>query len=135
MALLAGIEVRIWYVGLSSPELHIARTQSRVRAGGKSIPEETIRNAFDRSRHNLIRLLPRVTELRLYDNSEEADLAGGVPPHPHFILHVVKGSVQNVCGTGGFPDWAKPIIELGFPFCLPGTRQCYTRASRLQPVF
>ena len=30
---------------------------------------------------------------------------------PHLILHVVKGSVQNVCGAEGFPDWAKPIIE------------------------
>ena len=111
MALSAGIEVRIWYVGLSSPELHIARVRARGTAGGKNIPGETIRNAYYRSRHNLIRLLPRVTELRLYDNSEEADPDGGVLPYPHLILHVVKGSVQNVCGAEGFPDWVKPIIE------------------------
>ena len=32
-ALAAGIEVRIWYVGLSTPELHIARVRSRVEKG------------------------------------------------------------------------------------------------------
>ena len=44
-------------------------------------------------------------------------------------------------------DWldAEPFVDsslvamhrsrLGFPFCLPGTRRCYTRASRLQPGF
>ncbi len=29
-ALLDGVEVRVWYVGLTSPELHIARVRSRV---------------------------------------------------------------------------------------------------------
>src|SRR5688572_5180363 len=29
-----GIRVHIWYVGLASPELHIARVRARVRAGG-----------------------------------------------------------------------------------------------------
>jgi predicted ABC-type ATPase len=33
-ALQAGHEVRIWYAGLRSPELHIARVQARARAGG-----------------------------------------------------------------------------------------------------
>ena len=50
MALSAGIEVRIWYVGLSSPELHIARVRARGTSGGKNIPDETIRNAYYRSR-------------------------------------------------------------------------------------
>ncbi len=67
-ALLSGIEVRIAYVGLSSPELHIARVRSRVEKGGHDIPEERIRDRYDRGRLNLIRLLPRLTELRVYDN-------------------------------------------------------------------
>src|ERR1700758_1689443 len=33
-ALAEKIEVRIWYVGLASPELHIARVRSRVSGGG-----------------------------------------------------------------------------------------------------
>jgi cell division protein FtsZ len=38
-----GVEVYVWYVGLSSPELHIERVQARVRRGGHDIPEEHIR--------------------------------------------------------------------------------------------
>ena len=53
-----GIEVRIWYVGLSSPELHVARVRARVAKGGHDIPEARIRERYDAGRLNLIRLLP-----------------------------------------------------------------------------
>jgi predicted ABC-type ATPase len=36
-------DVLIWFCGLSSPELHIARVNARVAAGGHPIPEEKIR--------------------------------------------------------------------------------------------
>src|SRR5687767_15084451 len=39
----AGLELRIGYVGLSSPELHIARVRARVEKGGHDIPEAKIR--------------------------------------------------------------------------------------------
>jgi predicted ABC-type ATPase len=44
-AIASGCEVRIWYAGLKSPELHIARVRSRVSKGGHDIPEATIRNS------------------------------------------------------------------------------------------
>jgi predicted ABC-type ATPase len=53
-ALAAGIDVRMWFVGLSSPELHMARVRARVARGGHDIPEEKIRERYDRSRINLI---------------------------------------------------------------------------------
>lgn len=62
-ALSEGIEVRIWYVGLATVELHIARVRSRVRKGGHPIPEERIRERYVQSRLNLIRLLPKLTNL------------------------------------------------------------------------
>ena len=37
-----GIEVHIWYVGLGSQELHIARVQARVSRGGHDIPAHDI---------------------------------------------------------------------------------------------
>src|SRR5207244_10369114 len=81
-ALSAGIAVRVWYVGLASPELHIARVRARVARGGHDIPAGHIRARYDSSRLNLIRLLPRLTELRVYDNSAEADPRAGVAPEP-----------------------------------------------------
>lgn len=53
-----GFEVRIWYVGLASPEHHLARVKARVKKGGHDIPEADIRRRFDQSRLQLIELLP-----------------------------------------------------------------------------
>jgi predicted ABC-type ATPase len=89
-ALSEGVEVRFWYVGLRSPELHIARVRSRVARGGHDIPEETIRARYNGSRLNLIRLLRKLTELRVYDNSHEADPFTGLAPEPMLILHIAR---------------------------------------------
>jgi len=109
-ALASGIEVRVWYVGLRSPELHIARVRARVAKGGHDIPEATIRDRYDRGRLNLIRLVPRLTELRVYDNSEEADPHTGAAPEPMLVLHVVRGRVVGSCDLRLTPEWAKPIV-------------------------
>jgi predicted ABC-type ATPase len=109
-ALSAGIEVRVWYVGLESPELHIARVRSRVKKGGHDIPEAKIRERYVRSRWNLIRLLPKLTEVIVYDNSEEADPHTGLAPNPKLILHAVKGKAVAMCDLKRAPNWAKPIL-------------------------
>ena len=105
-----GIDVRIWYVGLKSPELHIARVRARVAKGGHDIPDARVRERYDRSRLNLIRLLPTLTELRVYDNSEEADPATGATPKPVLLLHVVRGVLERRCDLEQVPQWAKPIV-------------------------
>jgi predicted ABC-type ATPase len=109
-ALSAGIEVRVWYVGLRSVNLHIARVRARVEKGGHAIPEEKIRERYDRSRHNLIRLLPRLTELRVYDNSGEADPHAGASPEPKLLLHVASRKIVSSCKLHMTPEWAKPIF-------------------------
>jgi predicted ABC-type ATPase len=109
-ALAGKIDVRIWYVGLRDVELHIARVQARVARGGHDIPEETIRKRFTQSRLNLIRLLPRLTELLLYDNSEDADPAMGIAPRPRLILHVIRGKIARPYVLADVPQWAKPIV-------------------------
>lgn len=105
-----GIEVRMWYVALSTPDLHIARVRARVARGGHDIPEKTIRERYERSRVNLIRLLPQLTELRLFDNSVDADPAAGLAPIPLFVLHMVNGTVAGTCDLSRVPGWAKPIV-------------------------
>jgi len=113
-ALAAGIEVRMWYVGLSSPELHIARVRARVQRGGHDIPEERIRERYTKSRLNLIRLLPRLTELRVYDNSADADPAANKAPRPVLLLHWVHGHVERTGDLPRTPEWAKPILAAAF---------------------
>jgi predicted ABC-type ATPase len=109
-ALSSRLEVRIWYVGLSSPELHNARVRARVRKGGHDIAESTIRDRYDRSRFNLIHLLPRLTELRAYDNSEEADPDAGAAPEPVLLLRMARGKIVSSCKLKNTPQWAKPIL-------------------------
>lgn len=104
-----GLDVRVWYVGLSSPELHIARVRARVAKGGHDIPESKIRERYHRSRANLVHLLPWLTSLRLYDNSEEGDPATE-GPRPKLILRLDEGRIVQVLPMSEVPQWAKPIV-------------------------
>ena len=109
-ALAAGIEVRMWFVGLSSPELHMARVRSKVARGGHDITEEKIRERYDRSRINLIDLMPRLTELRIFDNSLDADPHAGHIPQPTLILHLSEGKILKMIELFKTPQWAKPLV-------------------------
>ena len=105
-----GFEVRIWYVGLNGPELHIARVRARVAKGGHDIPEPRIRERYDASRLNLIRLLPSLSELWVYDNSKDADPDAGAAPEPRLLLHVRHGAVVGPRDLALTPEWAKAIV-------------------------
>jgi len=135
-----GFEVRVWYVGLSSPEQHIARVKARVAKGGHDIPEVDIRRRFDQSRLQLIQLLPHLSELRVYDNSVEGDPQAGQAPQPRLVLHwlattssagrqarvLVPADATQLATT---PEWAKPLVSAAFKEseapsqANPGTRQ------------
>jgi predicted ABC-type ATPase len=110
-ALNADIEVRVSYVGLKSPEQHIERVGRRVARGGHDIAGDRIRQRYDSSRLNLIRQLPKLTELRLFDNSEEADPYSGQTPEPLLVLHLGRGRVLEMCDPNMVPEWAKPIVS------------------------
>jgi predicted ABC-type ATPase len=106
----AGFEVRIFYVGLASAELHLDRVSRRVRAGGHDIPEADIRRRWRHSRMNLVRLLPVLTELRVYDNSADADPIAGDAPRPVLVLHVDHGEIVAPQDLSKTPTWARPIV-------------------------
>ena len=106
-----GIPVRIWYVGLSSPELHLERVRARVSRGGHDIPEAKIRERYESSRRNLVRLLPHLAELRLFDNSASFDRAKGETASPVLVLHLESGRIVESSPLGQVPQWAKPIVQ------------------------
>lgn len=100
----------IWFVGLESVELHIARVARRVAKGGHPIPEADIRKRWVGSHENIIRLIPFVRTLRVFDNSREVD--AGAEPKPGLLLSIEAGELvypgpENLATT---PAWAKPII-------------------------
>jgi predicted ABC-type ATPase len=106
----AGLRVRVWYCGLNSVELHIARVRLRVRYGGHDIPEAKIRARYDASRRNLCTILPVVDELIVYDNSAEGDPNLGKAPRPIQLLHCRDGTILHI--VPDMPHWAKPIAAV-----------------------
>lgn len=107
-----GFDVLIWYAGLATPELHVARVRARVAAGGHDVPEELILERWNTSRRNLVALLPVVAEVKIFDNSREGNPRRGTIPAPRLVLHwqhgtIVAPSPRRLEST---PDWAKPIV-------------------------
>jgi predicted ABC-type ATPase len=109
----AGLAVRVWFVGLVDVELHIDRVRRRVAKGGHDIPLDKIRERFNNGRVNLIRLLPQLTGLHLYDNSAEADPDTGATPLPRLLLHCRERRIISPTSfkalLEGTPAWAKSI--------------------------
>jgi predicted ABC-type ATPase len=103
------------FCGLSSPEQHIARVRSRVASGGHDIPENKIRERWVGSRANLIKLLPRLAHLLVFDNSSEV-APGEDIPDPVLVLEMVGGRLvfpepQNATALNATPEWARPIVQ------------------------
>src|SRR5260221_13312668 len=87
-------DVLIWFCGLSSPELHIARVKARVAAGGHPISEEKIRERYPNAQLNLIKLMPPVAYIKRYHNSEEA-AAYSTTTGPELVVEMGYGLVSS----------------------------------------
>jgi predicted ABC-type ATPase len=109
----ADLAVHVWFVGLTDVELHIHRVGRRVAKGGHDIPTDKIRERFENGRVNLIRLLPHLTELHLYDNSAEADPDTGATPLPQLLVHCRERRIVSPTRLQTLleatPAWSKPI--------------------------
>ena len=105
-------DVTVWFVGLDNPERHLARVAARVAGGGHDIPADKIRARWDGARRNLIALLPRLHELRVYDNSHEQP-DGAAAANPSLLLHWRGGHIVAPAATRlrHTPGWAKAIVE------------------------
>jgi predicted ABC-type ATPase len=108
-------DVLIWFCGLSSPELHIARVKARVAAGGHPIPAEKIRERYPLAQLNLMNLMPHVAYMKVYDNSAEAATDGTVPD-PLLVLEMEEGRVispaaDDLKALQRAPEWTKSILE------------------------
>lgn len=111
-----GAMLYIWHAGLSSVDLHIKRVTSRVEKGGHPISEADVRKRWISSHVNLIKLLPHLANLRVYDNSTEKDPDKGQAPEPKLVLSVTDRTIDfpgpdDVKDT---PEWAKPIVVAAF---------------------
>lgn len=110
-----GEAVRVFFVGLASPELHIARVAARVSRGGHPIPEAKIRERWVSAIHNLMGLIPRCAAVTVYDNSAE-DTGEGPDP---VCLFALQGEQFDRLPVDPMPDWAKPLASVAITRALP----------------
>ncbi len=111
----ASHDVLMWFCGLATPELHVARVQARVQAGGHPIAEADIRRRYPLAQQNLISLLPVLAGLQVYDNSAEA-AAGAAVPDPLLVLQMHDGHLEwpaadDLAQLQATPSWAIPMLE------------------------
>ena len=66
-----GYKINCVYVWLQSPELSIARVASRVVSGGHFVPDDTVRQRYQRGLENFFKLyIPLSDGWAFYDNSQ-----------------------------------------------------------------
>jgi predicted ABC-type ATPase len=109
-----GLAVHVWFAGLEGVDLHFERVRQRVARGGHDIPREKILERYDVGRANLIRLLPHLASVRVFDNSAEGAPGQGLTPKPRLLLHCEKQQIVVPARLRTFladtPEWAKPIM-------------------------
>jgi predicted ABC-type ATPase len=111
-ALTEHLEVAVLFVGLEGVDRHLARIASRVAAGGHAIQESKVRERYISSIQNLVRLAPFLTELRVFDNSAEADPKTGHRPAPRELFYAASGSLQRSLIFTAQPTWVKPVLAV-----------------------
>jgi predicted ABC-type ATPase len=111
-----GAPINVWYAGLARVDLHLRRVAARVKKGGHPIPESDIRKRWIGSHLNLIKLLPHLANLRVYDNSTERDPDKGQAPEPTLVLAVTNRRIDfpSAAEVQHTPEWAKAIVVAAF---------------------
>ncbi|MGO4391700.1 hypothetical protein AB4Z46_10140 [Variovorax sp. M-6] len=108
-------DVVMIFCGLASAEMHLRRVRARVASGGHDIPVAKIRERWISSRLNLIRLMPLLARLQVFDNSAEA-APGEEIPDPVLLLEMVGGrlvfpAADDTAALEATPEWARPIVQ------------------------
>lgn len=100
----SGYEVNLLYLWVRTADVACERVRERVRLGGHSVDEQTIRERWTRSAHNLIHLyVPRCSRWLVYDNSspgEPALVSKGQQGHPPEVLdHATWNTIMEIASN------------------------------------
>jgi predicted ABC-type ATPase len=98
-----GFTIFLVFVGLSGPDLSVARVAQRVREGGHDVADAKLERRFPRTLKNLAAAIPLVDEAFLFDNSSAA-----APFRP--VAHYVAGAL--VTRHPPIPPWAQGLPGL-----------------------
>lgn len=117
-ALALGREVILIFVGLDSPDRHIARVRARVERGGHDIPQAKIRERFVASHRNLLKFIGTRATIMVYDNCDEDEDGRPLPVRVLSIVGNVVRYPQSKEELARTPAWAKPVVRLALERCV-----------------
>jgi len=101
-ALDAGYRVVLCHVNVRHADFSVARVGARVIMGGHPVPEDKIRERYDRNPALIREAANLATVTRVYDNSR-------VGQPPRWLLTLVRGEVVRQCRDGALPVWAEAL--------------------------
>jgi predicted ABC-type ATPase len=96
-----GYTVRLFFIGISSPEVSIDRVAMRVLEGGHHVPQDKLGSRFPRTMENLRHAIVRLPLVLVYDNDDLRD------PY-RFVLATRYGKTLEQ--GSAIPNWLKPLL-------------------------
>lgn len=98
----AGFNVVLYHIGLNSPDLSVERVRQRVKKGGHDVPEQKIRERFERNQP-LIRDAALISDRAfIYDNSVQGRAL-------RLGVELEKGNVVSI--GENLPKWQRGLYE------------------------
>ena len=96
----AGFRVVIYHIHVRQPELSVRRVALRVREGGHDVPEDKIRERYERNQPLIRDAVLRADFAFVFDNSQ-------LNVTPQCLLHFKAGRVTF--SAGNLPTWASVL--------------------------
>jgi predicted ABC-type ATPase len=94
-----GFETHMYYLSLDIPELYLERIAKRVASGGHHIPAHDVLRRIERSQNNLIKCLPYLDNLEIYNNSKSLELIGQLKNNKLLISATAPQWLKNIIST------------------------------------
>lgn len=99
----AGYHIRLYYVGLNTPEESIQRIQNRAARGGRSTPKKVVEADFSHRFEDILKVLPYCDEAKFFDNDNG------------FVLVAVYRNGQILPVGEARPVWLTQLLQAARP--------------------
>ncbi|PHZ83864.1 zeta toxin family protein [Paremcibacter congregatus] len=104
----SGFQIVVVHINVHSPNLSVARVKSRVEEGGHNVPEEKIRQRYERNQELIRRAVLEADKVFIYDNSRW-----------NKSLEVSVGFDQGkiVKTSDNIPKWVRALYKSELKLC------------------
>ena len=99
----AGFRTYLYFVSTDDAEINVGRIASRHAQGGHDVPEEKIRERYERSLKNLPNALPHLSRAFFFDNSG-AEMK-------YLASYSEEAGFEMSAGVGGVPLWFRNFLD------------------------